>query len=93
LEKNPLNDLAVVAEFRDIIYPGLISTGRVSRGGDKPSHTIINGENYHVLKALTWTYRGKVDLNGGLQVPAFRLLPIGPLTKYTNSLCRTAVAS
>jgi adenine-specific DNA-methyltransferase len=55
------DDLVVVAEFRDTIYPGLVSTGRVSRGGDKPWHTVINGENYHVLKALTWTHRGKVD--------------------------------
>ena len=56
-----LDDLVVIAEFRDTIYPGLISTGKVSRGGDKPWHTVINGENYHVLKALTWTHRGKVD--------------------------------
>lgn len=54
-------DLVVVAEFRDTIYPGLVSTGRVQRGGDKPHHTVINGENYHVLKALTYTHRGKVD--------------------------------
>ncbi|MFT3778066.1 MAG: DNA methyltransferase [Ottowia sp.] len=33
----------------------------MKRGGAKPSHTVINGENYHVLKALTWTHRGKVD--------------------------------
>jgi adenine-specific DNA-methyltransferase len=51
----------VVAEFRDTIYPGLVSTGKVSRGGDKPWHTVINGENYHALKALTFTHRGKVD--------------------------------
>jgi len=56
-----LDDLVVVAEFGDIIYPGLVPTGKVSRGKDKPSHTVINGENYHVLKALTWTHRGKVD--------------------------------
>jgi adenine-specific DNA-methyltransferase len=56
-----LDDLIVVVEFRDTIYPGLISTGKVSRGGDKPWHTVINGENYHALKALTWTHRGKVD--------------------------------
>lgn len=56
-----VDDLVVVAEFRDTIYPGLVSTGKVSRGGDKPWHTVINGENYHVLKALTWTHRGKVD--------------------------------
>jgi adenine-specific DNA-methyltransferase len=56
-----LDDLVVVAEFRDTIYPGLVSTGRVQRGGEKPFHTVINGENYHVLKALTYTHRGKVD--------------------------------
>jgi adenine-specific DNA-methyltransferase len=56
-----LDDIVVVAEFRDTIYPGLVSTGKVARGGDKPCHTVINGENYHVLKALTWTHRGKVD--------------------------------
>lgn len=55
------DDLVVVAEFRDTIYPGLISTGKVQRGGDKPFHTVINGENYHVLKALTYTHRGKID--------------------------------
>jgi adenine-specific DNA-methyltransferase len=56
-----LDDLAVVAEFRDTIYPGLISTGKVQRGGDKPYHTVINAENYHALKALTYTHRGKID--------------------------------
>jgi adenine-specific DNA-methyltransferase len=56
-----INDLAVVAEFRDLIYPGLASTGKVQRGGDKPFHTVINGENYHALKALSYTHRGKVD--------------------------------
>ncbi len=56
-----LDDLVVVAEFGDTIYPGLIPTGKVFRGGGKPWHTVINGENYHVLKALTWTHRGKVD--------------------------------
>jgi adenine-specific DNA-methyltransferase len=56
-----LDDLVVVAEFRDTIYPGLISTGKVQRGGSKPYHTVVNGENYHVLKALTYTHRGKVD--------------------------------
>ncbi|HEP9388873.1 TPA: site-specific DNA-methyltransferase [Pseudomonas aeruginosa] len=56
-----LDDLVVVAEFRDTIYPGLVSTGAVLRGGDKPSHTVINGENFHVLKTLTYTHRGKID--------------------------------
>jgi len=53
--------LVVVAEFRDFIYPGLESTGRIERGGDKPFHTVINAENYHALKALTYTHRGRID--------------------------------
>jgi adenine-specific DNA-methyltransferase len=56
-----VTDLVVVAEFRDYIYPGLASTGRVERGGDKPFHTVINGENFHALEALTYTHRGKLD--------------------------------
>jgi adenine-specific DNA-methyltransferase len=58
----PLDGLVVVAEFRDTIYPGLITTGKVAHGGEKPFHTVINGENYHVLKALTWTHRGSIDV-------------------------------
>lgn len=57
----PVADLVVVAEFRDPIYPGLVSTGRVERGGDKPFHTVINAENYHALQTLLFTHRGKVD--------------------------------
>jgi adenine-specific DNA-methyltransferase len=57
-----VDDLTVVAESRDFIYPGLVSTGKVERGGEKPFHTVINGENYHVLKALTYAHRGKVDV-------------------------------
>jgi len=55
-------DLVVVAEFRDYIYPGLVSTGKVERGGNKPYHTVINGENYHALEVLTFTHRGKIDM-------------------------------
>ncbi len=57
----PVADLVVVAEFRDYIYPGLVSTGSVERGSDKPFHTVINGENFHALEALTYTHRGKID--------------------------------
>ncbi|MEQ8428475.1 MAG: DNA methyltransferase [Gammaproteobacteria bacterium] len=54
-------DLVTVAEFRDPIYPGLKSTGKTERGGDKPFHTVINSENYHALQALLYTHEGKVD--------------------------------
>ena len=57
----PLGDVVVVAEFQDTVYPGLVSTGRVERGGNKPFHVVVNGENYHALKALTWSHRGKID--------------------------------
>jgi adenine-specific DNA-methyltransferase len=57
-----LEDLVVVAEEKDFIYPGLISTGKVDRGGNKPFHTVINGENLHALTALTCTHRGKIDV-------------------------------
>lgn len=56
-----VDDLVVVAEFRDPIYPGLVSTGKVERGGDKPFHTVINAENFHALQALLYTHEGKVD--------------------------------
>ncbi len=56
-----VNDLVVVAEFSDPIYPGLVSTGKEERGGDKPYHTVINAENFHALQALLFTHRGKVD--------------------------------
>jgi len=54
-------DLVVVAEFRDPIYPGLRSSGKIERGGDKPFHTVINAENYHALQALLYTHEGKLD--------------------------------
>lgn len=56
-----VSDLVLVAEFREYVYPGLVSTGKVQRGGKKPFHTIINAENFHALEALTFTHRAKVD--------------------------------
>ena len=56
-----VDDLVVVAEFRDPIYPGLVSTGKIERGGDKPFHTVINAENFHALQALLYTHEGKID--------------------------------
>lgn len=55
------DDVVVVAEFRDRIYPGLVETGRVERGPGKPFHTVINAENYHALEMLTYTHRHSID--------------------------------
>ncbi|HNP36968.1 MAG TPA: DNA methyltransferase [Woeseiaceae bacterium] len=59
--RRSIDDLVVVAEFRDPIYPGLTSTGKVERGGSKPFHTVVNAENFHALQALLYTHEGKVD--------------------------------
>lgn len=57
-----VEDLVVVAGFGDPIYPGLVETGRIERGeSDDPYHTVINAENYHALRTLTYTHRGAVD--------------------------------
>jgi adenine-specific DNA-methyltransferase len=56
-----VEDLVVVAEFRDPIYPGLVSTEKITRGGDKPFHTVMKAENFHALQALLYTHEGKVD--------------------------------
>lgn len=58
----PVDDLILVAEFRDRIYPGLRADGTVERGADKPFHTVINGENFHVLELLTFTHESAVDV-------------------------------
>lgn len=57
----PVCNLVLVAEFRDRIYPGLRPDGTVELGSDKPSHTVINGENFHVLELLTFTHERSVD--------------------------------
>ena len=57
----PVEDLVVVAEFRDPVFPGLVSTGKVERGGDRPFHTVINAENFHALQVLLYTHEGRVD--------------------------------
>lgn len=54
-------DVVVVAESTDRIYPGLISTGAVARGGDKPFHSVINADNLDALRTLLFTHEQAVD--------------------------------
>ena len=61
VEAHPLEDLVVISDFGDPIYPGLRRLGSVDRGGDKPAHMVVKGENHHVLSALQFTHAGKVD--------------------------------
>jgi len=46
----PLDDLVVVAEFGEPVYPGLTRLGSINRGGDKPAHLVVNAENHHALE-------------------------------------------
>lgn len=62
LREAQVDDLVVTAEFKDFIYPGLISTGKVERAEGRPFHTVINGENFHALEALAFTHREKIDV-------------------------------
>jgi len=55
--------LIVVREFGEPVFPGLVSVDQLANGDeDAPWHTVINGENFHVLQALRSTHYGKIDL-------------------------------
>lgn len=61
--ERPVADLVVIREFGEAVFPGLCSVDRIAHGpDDAPWHTVINGENYHVLQALKSTHREAVDL-------------------------------
>ena len=59
----PIDDLVVVRNFGDPIYPALVPIDRVERGGsDKPWNILINAENFHALQLLLYAYEGQVDV-------------------------------
>jgi adenine-specific DNA-methyltransferase len=60
-EQASLDSLVVISDFGEPVLPGLRHVGSVERGGDKPYHVVINGENHHALEALRFTHAGKVD--------------------------------
>ena len=57
----PVEDLVVIRQFGEPIYPGLRPVASLDQGGDKPHHLVINGENYHVLETLLYAFEGSVD--------------------------------
>ncbi len=61
LDTMGVDDLVVVAEFGEPVYPGLTSVGSIQRGGNKPAHVVINAENHHALEMLQFSHAGKVD--------------------------------
>ena len=60
-ERAPVDSLVVISDFGESVLPGLRHLGSVERGGDKPYHVVIKGENHHALEALRFTHAGKVD--------------------------------
>jgi adenine-specific DNA-methyltransferase len=56
-----LDSLVVISDFGEPVLPGFRDLGSIERGGDKPHHVVINGENHHALEALRFTHAGKVD--------------------------------
>jgi len=57
----PVDDVVVVREYGEPLYPGLEVLERIDRGGDKPDHVLIEAENLHALEALAYTHAESVD--------------------------------
>lgn len=56
-----VDDLVVVADFGQPIFPGLRQVGSAGTASSKPAHVVINGENHHVLESLQFTHLGRID--------------------------------
>ncbi|MEA3412700.1 MAG: DNA methyltransferase [Pseudomonadota bacterium] len=60
--KIPVDDLVVVRQFGEPIFPALAPVDKVQNGpDDAPWHTLIEADNYHALQLLEYLYAGKVD--------------------------------
>ncbi|MCY4139480.1 MAG: DNA methyltransferase [Rhodobacteraceae bacterium] len=58
----PLDELVVVRQFGEPIFPALTPVDRVQNGPDvAPWHTLIEADNYHALQLLEYAYAEKVD--------------------------------
>jgi adenine-specific DNA-methyltransferase len=61
-ETAKIDELVVIKNFGEAIYPTLTPRERVERAPDKPWHTIINADNFHALQLLLYCYEGMVDV-------------------------------
>ena len=62
VDQQSFENLVVVKDFDVPVYPGLHLIDEVKRGGPKPTHVIIEGENYYALESLMYTHERSVDL-------------------------------
>ena len=60
-EEHPASELVVVKGFGEPIYPTLIPIDEIRRDPERPSHAVINGENYHALQAMVYVWEGQAD--------------------------------
>lgn len=60
-EKVKVDELLVLKGFGEPVFPTLTPVGQLHRGGGKPPHAAINGENYHALQLLVHLYEGQFD--------------------------------
>ena len=57
-----VEDLVVMRQFGDPIYPSLVPVDRVQNGPEGAAwHTLIEADNYHALQLLEYACAGKVD--------------------------------
>ncbi len=57
-----IDDIVIVAEFGEPIYPTLKAIDSVENAPDTDLwHTLIEADNYHALQLLEYLYAGKVD--------------------------------
>jgi len=57
-----LDDLVVVRQFGEPIFPALTPVDQVQNGpDDTPWHCLIEADNFHALQLLDYLYAGKVD--------------------------------
>lgn len=62
IETFSINELVVIAEFGEPIYPTLKPIDYVENAPDSDLwHTLIEADNYHALQLLEYLYAGKVD--------------------------------
>ncbi len=62
LEEIPVENLVMVAEFGEPIYPYLKPIDSICNTPDSDLwHTLIEADNYHALQLLEYLYAGKVD--------------------------------
>ncbi len=63
VERRQLRHLQVVRRFGEPTYPALLPIGDTGARGSPAArtHSVVCGENYHVLQMLNYLYEGQVD--------------------------------